>query len=146
MVSICHCFVTLIRQRHFKPIICLRRPTFFPNLPAAVKGCGGPVRMNYLSILPLSRTCVFLASIVFVGSNASRWIESPSGLQETRSVPVNPKPIAPPGPSDARACQKEKCLRGGKESPAGHKTKDPVSRKHRVRLTWPSRAATVNRA
>jgi hypothetical protein len=103
------------------------------------------MRMDYLSILHLSRTCVFLASIVFVGSNASRWMQSPSGLQETRSVPANPKPAATPGPSDARVCQKEKCLRG-KESPANHKTKDPVSWKHRVRLTWPLRATTLNRA
>ena len=101
------------------------------------------MRMSFLNTLHLSRTCVFLASIVLVAGNASRW--TPGGLQDTRSVPVSAKPVPAPGACDPRVCQKEKCLRGGKESPADHKTKDPVSRSHRVRLTRPWRAAALNR-
>ena len=102
------------------------------------------MRIGFLRTLHLSRTCVFLASIVLVASNASRW--TPGGLQDTRSAPVNPKPVLAPSACDPRECPKEKCLRGGKESPADHKTKGPVSRGHHVRLTRPSRAVSLNRA
>jgi hypothetical protein len=49
------------------------------------------MRMSSLSTLHLSRTCVFLASIVLVAGNASRW--TPSGLQDTRTVPVVTQPL-----------------------------------------------------
>lgn len=102
------------------------------------------MRMSFLSILSLSRTCVFLASIVLVASDASRWTQS--GLQDTRLAPANPKPVSGPAPSDPRICQKEKCLRGGKESPADHKTRDSASKRHRVLFTQPLSAAALNRA
>lgn len=135
-------------MHHFKPIIPVRR--FFPSSPtrrAASNDVEVHMRISYLSALHLSRTCVFLASIVLVASNASRW--APSGFEETRSVPVNPKPVLAPvlAPSacDPQECPKKKCLRGGKESPADHKTKSSVSGNHPVHLTRPSRAAALNR-